>query len=171
MSRIWEKLNDPETTLVFDIDGTLISYNYGEFRAHHELDRAETEEEFRSVDIYNGCRGIPAIRDFLKNRDPQHVYCLSMEPHQHDVSKKKAVHMYYGILPSHVFLVEDHSEKPGVLKKIAEASGADQNNLVFIDDNSMVLRRVEEETGFSTAHVTVFFEDHESTISFRTDSD
>ena len=166
MGRIWEKLNDPKTTLVFDIDGTLISYNYGEFRAHHELDRAKTEEEFRSVDIYNGCRGSPVIRDFLKNRDLRNVYCLSMEPHQHDESKKRAVHMYYGILPSNVFLVEDHSEKPGVLKKIAEASKADRDSLVFIDDNSMVLRKVEEETGFCTAHVTVFFEDHESMIRF-----
>ncbi len=166
MSRIWEVLRNPETTLVFDIDGTLISYNYGEFRAHHELDRAETEEVFRDVDIYNGCRGIPVIRDFLNTRNLDRVYCLSMEPHQHDVSKRRAVNIYYGIKPSNVFLVDDHSEKPEALRKIAELAGADRNNLVFIDDNSMVLRRVEEETDFLTAHVSIFFEDPDNLIRF-----
>lgn len=166
MSRIWEVLTDPEAILVFDIDGTLISYNYGEFKAHHELDGVLTEEEFRTVDMYNGSRGIPVIRDFIRTRDPERIYCVSMEPHRHDESKIKAVNLYYGIHPSKIFLVEDHSQKPGMLKKIAELSGVYKNKLVFIDDNSTVLRRVEEETPYLTAHVSVFFEDREDTIRF-----
>ena len=164
MGKIWELLNAPETVLVFDIDGTLISYNYGEYRAHHKLDQASTEEEFKGIDIYNGCRGIPVIREFLQGRDLSRVYCLSMEPHEHDVSKRRAIHQYYGIAPSHIYLVADHSEKPATLTQIAKEFG-ENTKVVFIDDNSKVLRAVEEQTPFSTAHVSIFFEDRESVIS------
>ncbi|MCR4655629.1 MAG: hypothetical protein K5770_05300 [Lachnospiraceae bacterium] len=166
MGKIWEILNRADTILVFDIDGTLISYNYGEYRAHHELDDIRTEEEFSRIDMYNGSRGIPVIRDFLKTKDMDNIYCLSMEPHRHDVSKKKAVSTYYGILPSHVFLVEDHSQKPVLLKEIADMTLNGTNKLVFIDDNSKVLRAVEEQTPYYTAHVSIFFEDRTNVIRF-----
>ncbi len=166
MSRIWEILKQPDTVLVFDIDGTLISYNYGEYRAHHELDNIVSEEEFTKVDMYNGSRGIPVIRDFLKGKDLNRVYCLSMEPHRHELSKKTAVNLYYGIDPSHIYLVEDHSMKPATLERIAEIAGVEENRLIFIDDNSKVLRSVEEQTPFYTAHVSIFFEDRTDTIRF-----
>ncbi len=166
MGRIWEIINKPDTVLVFDIDGTLISYNYGEYRAHHELDNINTEEEFSRIDMYNGSRGIPVIRDFLKTKDMNNIYCLSMEPHRHDISKKKAVYSYYGIMPSHIYLVEDHSRKPELLEKIARMTLKDENKLVFIDDNSKVLRAVEEQTPYYTAHVSIFFEDRINVIRF-----
>ena len=38
MNRIWELLGEKDTVVLFDVDGTLTSYNYGEYHAHHELD-------------------------------------------------------------------------------------------------------------------------------------
>ena len=38
MNKVWELLQEPDTVVLFDVDGTLTSYNYGEYHAHHELD-------------------------------------------------------------------------------------------------------------------------------------
>ena len=38
MGKVWEILHKPDTVVFFDIDGTLTSYDYGEYHAHHERD-------------------------------------------------------------------------------------------------------------------------------------
>ena len=53
MNKVWELLQEPDIVVLFDVDGTLTSYNYGEYHAHHELDFTP---EFRDVNIYADCK-------------------------------------------------------------------------------------------------------------------
>ena len=136
----------------------LSSYNYGRFTAHHELDGELSEAEFRKIDLYATAKGIPAIRDFIRGLDIDNVYCLSMEPHGHEVSKTEFVHDYYGIKKDHCRYVADARQKVGVLNKLY-AEHADKEFFCYIDDNASILRDVQNNTRFYTAHVTIFFED------------
>ena len=156
-----KRLQDKNALLVFDIDGVLSSYNYGKLTAHHELDGALTEDEFRKIDLYASARGIPVIRDFIRTLDIDNVYCLSMEPHGPEVSKTQFVHDYYGILESHCRYVEDAGDKVAVLNELY-AEHNEKSFFCYIDDNAQVLRNVQNNTRFNTAHVTLFFEDDRS---------
>ena len=156
MKSTWDYLNSNENAIVFDVDGTLFSYNYGTFTAHHDLDKAEFENDFKNVNMYKDAKGIPVIREFIKKKDIDNIFVLSREPHGHQMDKTQALIEYYGINPKNCFYVDNDEDKVKVLFKIHKKTKKD---LVFIDDSEPVLRFVEENTNFVTAHVTIFFEE------------
>ena len=160
MNQVWELLQQPDMVTVFDIDGTLFSYNYGTRKAHHDLDTGMDEEEFRKIDMYAEAKGLPVIREYLRGRDLSRCYCLSMEPHGHEEGKAEAIRAYYGIPVQNCIFVDRSEDKVQKLLELSRRIGCPHGKLVYIDDNELVLRQVEEETDFITAHVTIFFEEH-----------
>ncbi|MBR5115786.1 MAG: hypothetical protein IK096_01855 [Lachnospiraceae bacterium] len=156
MNRVWEILRKADTIAVFDVDGTLFSYNYGTFHAHHDLDDPENEETFRKIDMYADAKGLPVIRDYIREHGTDHIYCLSMEPHGHEAQKSAALNRYYGIAPDHCLYVNHSDQKAAELQKLIERLDA-VGRAVYIDDNESVLRQIEQQTTVFTAHVTIFF--------------
>lgn len=159
MNRVWDILQDKKAVVVFDIDGTLTSYSYGEYHAHHELDRG-TAEAFRSVDIYSGCGGIKPLQDYIEQHDPARIFTLSMEPHGHEAQKTDMVGRLYGIYPGNCFYVKDSAEKPKAVISIIDDHfpDIDPRMVVCVDDNESTLRMYEEKTPFCTAHPLLFVE-------------
>lgn len=159
MSKVWSVLQNPETVVVFDIDGTLTSYSYGEYHAHHELDHGDTEA-FRAIDIYSECHGLKPLQDYIRQHDPARIFTLSMEPHGHEKQKTEMVRKLYGIYPSNCFYVKESSIKTTVVRQIIDDRfpKIDPRLVVCVDDNEETLRRYEEQTPFCTAHPLLFVE-------------
>lgn len=108
MNRIWELLHEKETVVLFDVDGTLTSYSYGDYHAHHELDYTPA---FRDVNIYADCKRLEPIYDYIKSHDTARIFCISREP---TVIAKKIVDEHFpGLSPRKVVCVDDSDETLG----------------------------------------------------------
>lgn len=142
--------------VVFDMDGVLISYNYGKKTAHHEYDIAGNQQAMNSIDIYKNARGIPVIKKYIDSHQQNTYYCLSKEPHGLEESKSNFANKYYNIQKSNCNFVKMNYDKIQVLDRLSKTA---ELPLVYIDDNDEVLRKVEEMLpNIYTAHVTIFFE-------------
>ena len=160
MNKIWEILHKPDTIVFFDIDGTLTSYCYGEYHAHHELDYTP---QFRDVNIYADCKRLKPLYDYISGHDMDRIFCISREPHGHEDWKSDMVERLYGIPVSHCFYTLEAKEKPQiVIQKVNELfPGIDPRSVVLEDDNDDTLGMYMLETPFCTAHPMIFIENRE----------
>ena len=157
MNKIWDLIHKEDTVIFFDIDGTLTSYNYGEYHAHHELDFTP---EFRDINIYADCKRLKPIYDFIQGHDMNRIFCISREPHGHEDWKSEMVHRLYGIPADHCYYTLDAAEKPGIVKDVVKRlfPDLDPKSVVCIDDNDETLGMYMKETPFCTAHPMIFME-------------
>ncbi len=156
-SRIWDLLNTADTGVRFDIDGTLTSYTYGEYHAHHELDPSP---EFKAINIYADCRRLKPIYDYILRHGTDRIFCISREPHGHEAWKSEMVNRLYGIPENHCYYTLYSEEKPSIAKKIIDEHfpGFSPAKVVCVDDNDVTLGIYMKETDFCTAHPMIFME-------------
>ncbi|MCR5304622.1 MAG: hypothetical protein K6E33_08680 [Lachnospiraceae bacterium] len=119
-SKVMDLMKDPGTVLIFDIDGVLVSYNYGEYTAHHEYD-IKGEGDWSSLNLYTADRCFPSVRDFIQRHGTSNVYCLSQEPFGREDQKTALMSSYYGIAPDHCHYVKSQEEKLPEAKKILQS--------------------------------------------------
>ena len=157
MSRIWEILHKSDTVVFFDIDGTLTSFNYGAYHAHHELDGTPA---FRNVNIFKDCKRLQPVYDYIKEHDVSRIFCISRDPHGHAEWKSEMAERLYGIPESHCFYVLETYEKPRlVMEKVDDLfPGISKKSVVLIDDNDETLKMYMDQTPFCTAHPMIFME-------------
>jgi len=157
MGKVWEILHKPDTVVFFDIDGTLTSYDYGEYHAHHERDFTPG---FKEVNIYEECKRLKPLYDYIKSHDINRIFCISKEPHGHEAWKSEMVERLYGIPASHCFYTLDAGKKPEIVnEKIKEMfPDIDPMSVVLVDDNDGTLGLYMRETSFCTAHPMIFME-------------
>ncbi|MBQ7558025.1 MAG: hypothetical protein IJT00_08170 [Lachnospiraceae bacterium] len=157
MGRVWDILQEKDTVVLFDVDGTLTSYSYGEYHAHHELDFTPG---FRDVNIYADCRRLTPLWEYIGEHGTERIFCISMEPHGHEAWKSEMLMRLYGIPGDHCFYTTDPDEKPLIAKRIIDTwfPGISPRKVVCVDDNDVTLGRYMKETGFCTAHPMIFME-------------
>lgn len=163
MNKVLDYLKETHAPLVLDIDGVLSSYNYGEYRAHHEMDKPGALVTALCGLYTKEAKPIPVIQKFIKENYADtgnigKVYCLSQEPHGLEEEKRWFVRQYYDIPYENCYFVTAANDKIKVLEEIKLLFNSEEKP-VYIDDNASVLRDVEECTHYITAHVTLFFED------------
>ena len=154
---MWDLLHMEDTVIFFDIDGTLTSYDYGEYHAHHELDYTEA---FRDVNIYADCKRLEPMYRYIQSHDVDRIVCISREPHGHEAWKSEMVERLYGIPASHIYYALETYEKPRIVTDVVNKYFPDINprSVVCIDDNDDTLGMYMRETPFSTAHPMIFME-------------
>lgn len=157
MSKVWQILNEHDTVVLFDVDGTLTSYSYGEYHAHHELDFTP---EFRDVNIYAGCSRLLPMYNYIRKHGTERVFCISKEPHGHEDWKSEMLERLYGIPASHCYYTLDSDEKPALAKRIVAEHFGDipPQKVVCIDDRDDTLAIYMKQTDFCTAHPLLFIE-------------
>ena len=153
-------LNNPHTLIVWDIDGTLTSYNYGECHCHHELDGEISESEFRKIDLYSQAKPLPIIQNFISEHSENIQIALSVEPHGFEKEKEVFIKKYYPSIID-VICVGSENEKLEYLKRLNRCYKdvfPDTKFVAYIDDSAQFLHKVEKNTNIYTAHTTLFFE-------------
>ena len=143
-----------DVPIIFDIDGTLTSYNYGFSHCHLEPDRIDSLQN-----IYEKAKPIPTIQRFVQSHGASNIFCISKEPHGLEEEKASFVVRNYGIEQNHVFFAKTDDIKIQILSTMADKMFLPKPKLVYVDDNEEFLARVESEIpAVCTAHITIFFE-------------
>lgn len=159
-SKIMEMAKDPRAVLVFDIDGVLAAYEYGE-RNHNACRDDEWEEFMKTHDVYEDARPIKTIQNFLKKyTDPTRVFACSVAESYEVDQKKKFVTDNYLIPKENVICVQSKKEKLKVLKMIRDTKfpKLDEKWIIMVEDTTGTLTDIQENSNFSTMHISSFLE-------------
>jgi hypothetical protein len=159
MSKIMDLMKDKDAVLVFDVDGVLAAYEYGEY--HHNACRDEDWPEYRKLHrTYEHARPLVTLQNFLAeygNSDRTFV-CSQADDEDELNDKMKFVTSNYPIKAEHVYIAKSKEDKLNVLKKIHDVffPDLDDKMIVMIDDTAKVLTNIQDNSGYSTAHITSF---------------
>lgn len=155
MNKVWELLQEEDTVVLFDVDGTLTDYSYGTFHAHHDLDFTP---EFRDVNIYADCKRLLPMYSYIKKHGTERIFCISREPHGHEAWKTEMLGRLYGIPESHCFYTLESEDKPALALQIIKDHFGDLSpkKVVCVDDNDVTLGMYMKQTEFCTAHPMLF---------------
>ena len=77
MSKIRELLNDPNSVLVFDVDGVLAVMEWGEYNHYGEDDETWASMHGEGVFLYTEKYVVAKMHKFLENKDMDHIYVIS----------------------------------------------------------------------------------------------
>lgn len=151
-------LENPSTAVIFDVDGTLTDYAYGETHAQLELDFSDRERA-DATNIYDdSCRRIKTMRRYIQSHGIGMIACLSVEATHREHWKLEMLRRNYGIPSDRVFFVRSSEEKVAKAKEIAEMLFDAATDVVMVDDDISTLARFQQETDILTATPMIFMD-------------
>lgn len=146
------RLMGDDVSVVFDIDGVLVPYEFGP-ESHVACSNDEWEEYVRKNRPYSRMKPAPAIAEFIRDKGTDRIYVCSVAEEYENEDKGMSVRANYGIPDDHIFFVPDRTAKENVLRMIAEKDGG---KVALVDDTVATLDRIHENTPFMTVHVSSF---------------
>lgn len=155
MSELFNFLLDPQTAVVFDIDGVLAVYEFGT-HCHSACPDEDWETYVRTHDPYAFTRPVPQIQRFVRAKGPERVYACSVAADFEAPGKRDFVLAHYDIAPDHIRLVERKPQKMDFLQDVADDLALPRDRVALVEDTVKTLDAACEK-GFSTVHVTSFF--------------
>lgn len=155
MRELFDFLLDPQTAVVFDIDGVLAVYEFGT-HCHSACPDADWETYVRAHNPYASTRPVPEIQHFVRAKGPTRVYACSVAADFEAPGKRDFVLANYDISPDHICLVESKPQKMGFLQSVADDLALPRNRVALVEDTVKTLDAACEK-GFATVHVTSFF--------------
>lgn len=155
MSKLIDYLLEPETAVVFDIDGVLAVYEFGEL-SHSACPDDEWESYVRAHDPYASSRPVAEIREFVRRKGPERVFACSVAADFEATGKRDFVLANYPIAPDHVRIVGDKADKLGFLDDVARVHALPRRRVALVEDTVSTLDMAYGQ-GFTTVHVTSFF--------------
>ncbi|MCI7437796.1 MAG: hypothetical protein MSA61_01020 [Coriobacteriaceae bacterium] len=157
MTKLMEYLLDPQTAVVFDIDGVLAVYEFGEL-SHSACPDEEWEDFVRTHDPYARSRPISQIKRFIDDRGVDRVWACSQASDVEAPGKRAFVMRCYGLAPSHVATVAHKAEKVEFLRRLAHELNVPERRVAIVEDTVRTLDLIGRETGCVTVHVSSFFD-------------
>lgn len=149
-------LLEPETAVVFDIDGVLAPYEFGE-RSHSACADDEWERYVVEHDPYGHLRPVRLLQDFIAQKGTDRVFACSVAADFEAAGKRDFVLRNYGLAPDHVAVVTAKADKLAFMEAIRDALGLCDERVALVEDTVGTLYLVSEQTGFTTVHVSSFF--------------
>lgn len=156
-SKIMELLQAEDSVAIFDIDGVLAAYEYGEY--NHNACRDEDWNEYISNnEVYKEARPLKVLQDFIANKNEENVFVCSVASYDERIKKEAFVIKNYGISRMRIFFVTDKTKKVEAINMIKEMffPETEDKKFVMVDDTSSVLTNIQENSGYSTAHISSF---------------
>ena len=159
-SHIKELIKDPKTVLVFDIDGTMAVYEYG--RYNHNVCSEYNWKNFKNIDkLYDKAKPIKPVQEFIQNHRPiNHIYVCSQDLESSHEAKRNFIRNNYPAIHSdNICFVNKKEDKLLYLKllKLKYYPDLDDRYFVMIDDNPDILTYIQDNSQFSTMHISSFF--------------
>lgn len=156
MQDILSYLAEPETIVVFDIDGVLAPYEFGELSHTACLDgdwKAYVLEEHPYAHI----RPVPQIQRFIEKKGTERVFACSVAEDYEEEGKRSFVTTNYGLPADHVKLVRSKAGKVDELRALAKEFAVPERRVALVEDTVKTLDEVARKTGCTTVHVSSFF--------------
>lgn len=159
LSKVRELLNDPESVIVWDVDGVLALLEWGEYNHYDDDDETWANNQKEGVFVYTDRFVIPKLQEFIKGKDPARQFSISKAFTVHEDEDKKAyLNTNYEIPRENVFTVRSNEEKVDVLKRIKEKffPDLDDHKFIMVEDSVDILTLIMENTPFTTVHISTF---------------
>ena len=159
MSKIRELLVDNDSILVFDVDGVLAVMEWGEYN-HYEVDDEEWARRCANgINAYTEDKVIKKMQEFIKTKDTNKIYVVTTVGNSNEEGfKKEFVEKYYGIPRENLYGTSNDNEK---IHKLIEIKNKypelEDRKLIMIEDSVSILNEIMQKTGYSTAHISSFF--------------
>ena len=154
-SRLLDLMRQPETAVVFDIDGVLAVYEFGDV-CHAAAPDGSWEEYVVSNNPYASIPPAPALQRFIAQRDPSRLFACSVAEPYEEEGKRNFVLRNYAIAPKNIRMVASKDEKVAFLEHVAESLGISRTQVVLVEDTVKTLDAAQAQ-GFTTCHVSTFF--------------
>ena len=156
MTRAIDFLMEPETIVVFDIDGVLAPYEFTP-RCHSVIDDDEWFELVRNGDPYGKLPPVQLIQRMVEEKGSANVYVCSVSSPDEYGGKQRFVEKNYAIDPTHIRFVDSKAEKLTALRKIADERGVPEQQIAMVEDTVKTLDAIARSSGFATIHVSSLF--------------
>lgn len=157
-------LTDDKSVRFFDIDGTLCMYEYSP--RNHNACREDYWFHFvkENPDFYRRQKPIKVMQNFLRAfGDPKRDFVISCTCDDFEIKvKSQFVFDNYPIPPENVFRAERRQDKLQIVQDTIKERGFQSippENIIIIDDTTDVLSTVQENSDFTTIHISSFLDD------------
>ena len=149
-------LLEPQTALVFDIDGVLAPYEFGTL-CHSACPDDDWERFVREEDPYGHMRPVRLIQDLVAAKDRDHVFACSVAMDFEAEGKRAFVLRNYDIPAENVSIVTAKADKLAFLEEVQTRLEVPAARVALIEDTVATLNLVYEQTGCTTVHVSSLF--------------
>lgn len=146
-----------DVVVVFDIDGVLAPYEFGDIR--HSVNEGNWEQIIKEERPYDHLKPQPIVSRFiqLKQEAGGKVYVCSVSQDFEIEQKREFVKREYGEqLGSRVKFVSSKPEKIEFLRKLAMGLQLPEENIALVDDTVKTLDGIFEQSNFTTIHSSSF---------------
>lgn len=155
MSKVLEYIMRNDVKVVFDVDGVLAPFEFGELR--HNGCKDENWKNFvMDNKPYNQMRRIPQIYDFIMKKGLDNIYACSVSEAYEEENKKNFIIREYGIPEENICFVKDKKDKIKFLRKLAEET-ENEKKVAIVEDTVSTLNMIFEQTDCITVHISSFF--------------
>lgn len=157
---ILERIYDKNSIVVFDIDGVLAKYEFGENNHNYCSEEEWNKFAFHySKQIYDKSKPVHTFQTLVWSKGASNVYACAVADEFADEAKKSFVRRFYAIPEENIFFVKSKEHKLELLHDIKlHNQNLDDEEIILIDDNVSTLTYVQERSNYSTCHVSSFLE-------------
>ncbi|WP_350454197.1 hypothetical protein [Slackia heliotrinireducens] len=156
MTKLIDYLAEPETAVVFDIDGVLCVYEFGDL-SHSACPDDDWESYVVNQRPYDSALPVPVLQRFIQEKGPDRVFACSVAEDYEASGKLAFVTRNYAIPADHVRLVSSKPEKRAFLEELRDGLGLPEQRVALVEDTVKTLDALSDGSAFTTVHVTSFF--------------
>ena len=157
MSTIQEILANTKSVFVFDIDGVLAVYAYGE--RNHNVCREDAWQDYvQNHDLYATAQPVKILQGLIRQHDSSRVFVCTRASRTEMEQKRDFAVKQYGINPEHVLFTHSNRKKLGAMRFLHDRFFQDLPDelMVMIEDSADVLTNIQDHSDYSTVHISYF---------------
>lgn len=152
---LFNHLLEKETIVVFDVDGVLAPYEWGN-RKHCVSDYEWNEMLEKGIDVYSNVQPIKVLQKFIKIKGTENVYVCSVSSIKEYDSKVAFCMKKYSIPEDHIMLVKYKTDKVSFLDALSKKMNLSHDKIALIEDTVETLDQAAK-SDYCTVHISSFF--------------